>query len=592
MLIRLKGRLKLLRIPNPGSDIDNFIRIYVAIYDALKSQQSFSLDDISAALTERNFASSSGFVGQKALLQSTRPDRSRDPLYNQSKMYSELFKLLGWIHPLSQSQLNFRFTFLGAHVVMAIKDPASIFKESALGIAYPNRVLHVKGDFKIRPFAAIIRAIGALDGLLTRDELIIGPMCLENDRDEDQFYEMVDQIRILRGNWSHLDSRIKEIANKRGIKRNTMENYTRFPLAVLKWSGWTEDETIKSIYSKALKFKKITEKGNKVLEFLEKCKDIRNIDLEKIQRETKDSIVRVSFYQMLERAGFDTTPAASILAEDNTIITSYTGSENLPILFSPFQEMTSEYLMTIFPNPSGSDINQTSEQLIELTTHIEKQEFLYSKVELNNISNHEFQIAESTNPKNDFQNEFINTSIQDLFQKSFSKSDNLESTIETIVLKYSNANQDKFYPLVVKLFRAIGYDCRLTRTGVNSERWDALIYDNNHSIPIEIKSPGEESFLSVKAIRQALENKVVLLSRSTYPTKLGDTSLVVCYNLPNKRSEVNLLINDVFNAYKIIVGVIDFRSLLYLTLSQVYLKKEHRKDQLEKLHGIIELSNT
>jgi hypothetical protein len=49
-----------------------------------------------------------------------------------------------------------------------------------------------------------------------------------------------------------------------------------------------------------------------------------------------------------------------------------------------------------------------------------------------------------------------------------------------------------------------------------------MIVDATDSIPIEIKSPGEEMELSVKALRQAVENKVILLSRNQFPTRRGD----------------------------------------------------------------------
>ena len=582
----------MLRFPNPGSDINSFIRIFYEIFDALKDQESFSLDDITSTLVERNLATSCGFAGEEALSHSTRKDRSRDPLYNQSKMYSELFKILGWIHPFKGKQLDFQFTFFGAHVVRAIQDPAAIFRESALGVAYPNEILDVKGNHQLRPFATILRTLGALDGLLARDELIIGPMCLDNDRDDNLFSNMIQEIHTLRGYWKALDNKMKEIANQRNIKPNTMKNYTRFPLAVLRWTGWTKDETIKVIYDKAIKFDKLTEKGKMVLEFLEKCRDIRKFDLEKINRETRNAIIRFSFYQMLGRAGFDTAPVDSMLSNDKTLITSYLGSENRPVLFSPFQEMSSDYLLNIFPNPSGSETTQARQELITSTTNVERREFLYSNVELKISSASDLKIVEPTDFRNKMLNQNIDAPILNLFEMAITKYRSLDPAIEPIAIQYLDANQDKFYPLIVKLFNAIGYDCKLSRPGVNYERWDAMIIDKQHSMPIEIKSPGEEIFLSVKAIRQALENKVILLARSAYPTKFHDTSLVVCYNLPNNRSEVNSLINDIFETYKIVIGVIDFRSLLKIAGSQLFLTKQHRKDQLEKLHGIIKLSNS
>ncbi|MES2143060.1 MAG: hypothetical protein V4516_01585 [Pseudomonadota bacterium] len=42
------------------------------------------------------------YMGEEAVARSTRADRSRDPLYNQLKMYAELFRTLGWLHPCPQ----------------------------------------------------------------------------------------------------------------------------------------------------------------------------------------------------------------------------------------------------------------------------------------------------------------------------------------------------------------------------------------------------------------------------------------------------------------------------------------------------------
>ncbi len=583
----------MLRLPNPGSDIDNFIRIFHEIFEALNSRESFSLDDMSSTLVERNLATSCGFTGQRALLVSTRRDRSRDPLYNQSKMYSELFRALGWIHPLKQKQLNFHFTYLGAHVVAARQDPVAIFEESALGIAYPSEILRVKGNYQLRPFATILRTLGALDGLLSRDELIIGPMCLDDDRNNELFSNMIKEIQALRGYWQTLDNKMKEIAEQRNISPNTMKNYTRFPLAVLRWTGWTKEETNQTIYDKAMKFDKLTDKGYKVLEMIEGGKDVRKSDLEQCDRSTRSAIIKHSFYQMLERAGFDTKPVTPELAKDKTLVTSYLKSTSHHLLFSPFQEISSDYLLSIFPNSSGNETPKMSEDSSISATYAEIPEALYSNVELKPTSGIANRIGDPTSDyQSDAESKNSNVEILDLFKKLIAQYENLEAAIEPIVTQYVGVNKDVFYPLIANLLKAIGYDCRLSQTGVNYQRWDALINDQTHSIPIEIKSPGEEEFLSVKGIRQALENKVVLLARGGYPTEFQDTSLVVCYNLPNNRSEVNLLINDVSKAYNIIIGVVDFRNLLKIVGSQLFFKKEHSEEQLQKLHGIIKLSNS
>ena len=582
-MLNFKEIRKLIRFPNPGSDINNIVGIFYEIYDALNSKDFFCLDDISSVLVDRNLATSSGFMGDEALLRSTRKDRSRDPLYNQSKLYSELFKVLGWIHPLKR-RLNFQFTYFGAHVVAAKLDPSSILEESVLGIAYPNEILNIKGNYQLRPFATFLRTLEALDGLLARDELIIGPMRLDNDRDGQLFGNMIREIQGLRGSWQVLDEKMKTVADQRGIKLNTMGNYTRFPLAILKWTGWTVDETNKVIYNKSKKFKKLTAKGYRALELVNRSKDIRKIDLEKIDRTTRDAIIRVSFYQILERANFNTDPVESMLVEDRILVEGYFGSADQSILFSPFQELHSDYLHSIFPKFSSNEASKTPIELHFSHSHGGATEVQYSSVELKGEIVPPIQESSSDHQS-------VRREIPDVFREPRERNWDLETSIEYIMSQYADVNKDVFYPIVEELFKAIGYDCKLSKTGGNYERWDAIIKSSKHSIPIEIKSPGEEQFLSVKAVRQALENKVILLARAPYPTEFQDTSLVVCYNLPNDRSEVNSLINDVFEVYGVVIGVIDFRTLLQISGSHLLMKKVHNRDQLESSRGFIRLSD-
>jgi hypothetical protein len=111
----------LLRFPNPGSTMDNFVRVYDAAFERLNGR-IVGLDDIVDAVVAANLATSSGYMGPEAVARSTRVDRSRDPLFNQLKMYAELFRMLGWLHPTSESSLNYTFTLLGKQLVAAGRD--------------------------------------------------------------------------------------------------------------------------------------------------------------------------------------------------------------------------------------------------------------------------------------------------------------------------------------------------------------------------------------------------------------------------------------------------------------------------------------
>ena len=129
------------RIPNPVSDLNIFVRVFIDLHTILKDHTEFGLDEISQSMIARNNVTSQGAIGDEALRRSTRDDRSRDPIYNQSKMYAELFRTLGWMQSTT-SKLKYTFSLLGDHLAFA-HNPATLLRECLLGIAYPNEVLGV-----------------------------------------------------------------------------------------------------------------------------------------------------------------------------------------------------------------------------------------------------------------------------------------------------------------------------------------------------------------------------------------------------------------------------------------------------------------
>ncbi len=561
----------MLRMPNPGADIDSFLRIYQELFEALRERVTFDLDDMTKVLIERNLATSSGYMGEEALRRSFNRDRSRDPLYNQAKMYSELYKVLGWLHPTPESALIFRFTYLGAHVVAARRDSAAIFKESILGMAYPNAILSVKGNQILRPFATVLRTMAALDGLLSRDEMIVGPLSLEDDRNQSQFDAMTTELKSIRKGQTNLNARLGAISHERNIKLTTMGNYTRFPLAVMKWTGWASSERRREYYGQSIPFLVLTDDGRQATEHIESCLDIRAADIEALDEQAKASVIRVAFYQMLERAGFEVESVRNLFSDDLAQIISLYGSAR-PLMFSPCQELEPEYVDPMFPRVSGTKVEESS-KLDPLDTQAIMPQ-LVSEVSLSTSAN-----------SNGVQTD---TELVSLFADAAEQAANdLGQIAEHLAEQCREFNQEEFYPFVARLFSALGYRCKLSRRGGNYQRYDAMIVDADQSIPIEIKSPGEEEHLSVKAVRQALENKIVLLSRKSCPTQRDTTSLVVGYNLPNDRSEVASLVADIYEAFGLIIGVIDIQSLLRLVAAEVLQRKHHIPEELRTLHGII-----
>jgi hypothetical protein len=575
-----------LRFPNPGSDVSGYIRIFQALFDELQNSQPFSLDDMTRVMVGRNLATSSGFMGQEALDRSTRADRSRDPFYNQSKAYSELYRILGWQHPQPDNKLFFSFTYLGAHAAAAHRDPRSFFQECLLRIAYPNPLVEVKGDFRLRPFACILRTMLELDDILTRDEMIIGPLCLEDDRDKASFDGMISRLRSIRGNAGHLAKAIAEVSARREITPTTMGNYTRLPMAALPWTGWTTKQRLR-VYGKPLVFHVLTEAGKRLAHRINEALDLRAADLTKLSPQVANAFIKLSFYRMLERAGFDVSSLAEELhrykKECSKHFAALNASEHPLILFSPFQEILFTELQPLFPSVQTTARVTASGKASAKSGGIALAGMAVSSIQ---VTSHTVDgIANLNKPE-------VQRLVREFQEAAKSYGGDVSKVVDYFMEKYRNSTQTDFYPLVAHLFCIIGFNCEASRVGVNYQRADAFITDPAKSIPVEIKSPTEERHISVKGVRQALENKTILLSRRSASTTFETSSFVVGYFPPNKRAEVAALISDIQKTFGVRIGVIDFRSLATLAAIAVLQNKLPDKSQLESLCGLINVSDS
>lgn len=537
------------RIPNPVSDLNIFVRVFRDVHDILKDRDEFGLDDVSRAMIARNNVTSQGAIGDEALRRSTRVNRSLDPIYNQSKMYAELFRTLGWMQSTT-SKLTYAFSMLGNHIAAA-HNPAPLMRECLLGIAYPNEVLGVQTDQTVRVIGGILLVMDTL-GSISRDEMMAGPMSIANDTDTEAFGAMVRTIAACRKELGKLDKIIDAIAEKRGITRSpTMENYTRFPMAAFPWSGWGVKKGRGVLY--------ITDAGKAIAAKLRASPDVRLTHFNAYPDEAKPAFIRNTFYSMLERAGFNVDSVRTIIEADKATLKNYSLPHTGDVFFSPFQQLSRETMQKWTPelvSDAGTAVEDQTESMLEAMAGCgavtrQRATLIFE------LSTH---VAAAANQAQDLVHQI---------QMALAQSKNIELATDALFLAYGTANKDVFYPLVANLFCILGFDCRVSRGGQNYERADAIILDSARSIPIEIKSPGEETEISVKGVRQALENKVVLLSRKSYPTDFDTTSLVVGFNPPNDRSEVHELVVDIYKAFNIRVGVIDLRSLLILAVHTV-----------------------
>lgn len=553
------------RFPNPSSAVDTIINCFNVLYENIDRDEAFGLFDMQEILVSNGLISSSGATGIRALLKGSNKDLSRDKSYNQCKMFAEIYRFLGWIQSY-ETALNFTFTQLGDHIASAV-DEKPLVEICFLGIEFPNQLIEVSGSYSIRPFASIIKFMSELDGVLSRDEMILGPLSMQDDRDEDEWNTRVELIREFRQKPNDFKKALNETLESRGIKKATAENYTRFPLGALKWLNWAHPIRDKKHYKKSTHTYRITETGKEISAALQSKLDFRLEDYETLPTESKVPIAKSAFYEILEIAGFDITDIQNEKSEWDQVAQTILGHK---ILFSPYQAIAPDELRKIFKTQPPSS---KRESIYSPSITYEHRSYEAAYLALNEA---EYTVRE-THVENIF--------IRDIepFLEGYSESE----IISKLKSKYSSYNKDKFYPLIGNIFGVLGLDCEISPHGVNSRRWDAVIKSDNDSIPIEIKSPTEELNISVKAIRQAVENKIILQSRKSLENKRPSTSLAVGFDLPANRAEVSQLIDDFKNVFEIDIAVIGIDYLLKLAIKCLRNNYTLSFDELSTKAGII-----
>lgn len=324
----------------------------------------------------------------------------------------------------------------------------------------------------------------------------------------------------------------------------------------------------------------LTPFAKKTLSWLSNMSDVRVSDYKAMPQKAREPFMRLSAHLMLARAGFDVSPARAAMDADRALLDSLGVPSTPAPLFSPFQQIARAEVNAAFPhlNTPPSATTQAAPAKAGVTGTTPGRSTAKARI-----------VYEATNeaPARDSET----TALEKELLSDLAKHGTPSKAVEAFAQRHSGDNQDVFYPLVAALFRIIGFECRTSRRGVNYDRADAMIVHKEQSIPIEIKSPGEETELSVKAIRQAVENKVILLSRKQFPTLEETTTLAVGYNPPNERSEVRELIDDVFTAYRFSVGAIDIRSLAALALEAARAGKKLSLDGFFTMKGVADASD-
>lgn len=558
----------MIRFRNPGTQYTTQVQVFRELYKAYKDAPSFDLDDMAATIAKTKLMTAYGYAGDAALALSNTENDSLNSTKMNAKMYAEVFRLLGWVTSAGDNSYPLVFTYIGEHAALA-DDVLPLYEQCVLGINNPQEIMDVKYDEKVRFFKATLFSLQDLGGIMYKHELCLGPMSID-DLDKSQYNRMITYLKKLRGSYGRYQDAYQALCDDLGVKPTLPDNSTRLPIAFMKTCGWVESQRTRKLYPpKSLECLCLTQHGADLADSLREVKDLRMDEYYSYPEHTRNSLIRLGVYSMLLRAGYDTSPVQETMRQDQVVCADVLNGKEL--LFSPYQTLHRSVVdeaLGIHREIAGT---QTHTDVLP--------DIKRTDANVNNIC-----LIISTNGAHSTSDVEVNSFVQQVLDAK-SVGERKKDIIDKIFDNSITDTQTKFYPFVAMLFRVMGLDCQASRPGDNGARWDAIIVDSEESIPIEIKSPTEEQHLSLKAIRQALENKVILLSRGTHPTLPETTSLAVGYYLPNDRAEVTNLMSDFKTAFGYNIGIIDLKTLLTIAVTIVYDEKTFDISELNRLEG-------
>lgn len=536
----------MIRFRNPISDMNILIANFKKMYVDFSNMDYFNLDNIAEFFAREQLASSSGYIGDEALKRSYLiKDDSRKSMKMQAKSYAELFRLLGWITS-GEKALNFNFTYLGVHIAVSGSGSKSLFEQCLLGVEYPNHVLDVKFPDQNKPFVNILLFADELDGKIHRDEILLGAMNLLDGYSENEKAKRVSYLKKIRATKSIdvLNNEIEKLADLNNMQANSVRNLTRFVISSLEFTGWFEKKKLR-IYSKSSPFLILTDKGKKVIKHIKNSMIIKGSTIDINEPDAK-ILSELSLLCMFRRAKFDVDEEISKYDSEFKRVCGDSGK--IDMFFSPYQYFSGSELEVVLPDyalQTGSE-----HKTVEVDTNIN----------ILSVKSEAIVEAKKTElSKNEQMKEKI-------LKRISNENGDLNKALIKFMDDIATMKQTEFYPLVANLLGFIfGREAFAPSAGNNNMRYDVMIPDENYSIPVEVKSPTEEEMLSVKAIRQATENKVLLLARKPYKTTFEVSSFACGFKLPNDRSDVYKLIEEIYETYKINIVILDMNTLIRMS---------------------------
>lgn len=245
----------MIRLPNPKSDIQEFIKIISVINTFVEQNATtnFNFDDLSKSLTQNGTISSQKAFGSKAIEASFREDKSLDAVFNQSKAISEVLRLLGFIVSDS-NQHTFKITKFGRFVASFYSTQREDYKNqiftlvahSFLNVNYKHPQIIANDTISIKPFLATLRILAYIENFITKDEFNFYILTLESDSDS-QLKKTAKEILKGRTTKFKFQTNKKKILTSSGIAESTAGNYTRIPIAFFKTFGLLDKKSLKDI---------------------------------------------------------------------------------------------------------------------------------------------------------------------------------------------------------------------------------------------------------------------------------------------------------------------------------------------------------
>lgn len=130
----------------------------------------------------------------------------------------------------------------------------------------------------------------------------------------------------------------------------------------------------------------------------------------------------------------------------------------------------------------------------------------------------------------------------------------LRESISTVKLTPNGENE-----LLEVLFAGLGGDIYFPRKGDNSERFDATIIFDNYKVVTEVEIP---STAILDAPRNLLDDYAVIHSRKGEDTS-NIVPLVICWDLPNKRTDYWNVITDINSVLNIKIKTLSILALAF-----------------------------